>query len=299
MAAVGGNESMEDLLGHLTKTAAELRRSEVDLRVTTGPRIPRAEDCFGATATWRPPPDKEEIKRHVAETTGNTWVRFVKNAGSEFHANPGYLKSKPLEVLEASRAMMPDRSFAKLPSQIRYRQHTEEFTPEDALCTESHQHWLKRHRDRRDRHVHNIYHALQVRDKAKEKYDVHARQRELTRDLLTRGTIEDGPKLSTKVKTGLAKVLTSVGTGRILNKMAGGTDKLVALEVKDKAAYERAKSVPCLQVRPPLPSGSVHHLRAWAGNSHALRCFNTSTPWIEQDEIRELQAKGMLSKSIR
>lgn len=294
MAATNQTVSMEDLLGHLAKTSAELRRSEVDLRPSKGPRIPRSEDRF--MPTWAPPPSKSDVKQLTMEKSAGPWVRFVKNAGTEFHADPGYLRGASVPVLQAARATMPPRSYAKLPSQIRYHAQSVAIPqPEDDLCTELHHQWLQRHRHHRDRHVHHIFHALEKLDKAKDKYESHARKRELTRALLTQGPKEDGPRLSVRIKASLCKVLTSVSTSRILTKVAGGVDMLAKDEAKDKAAFDMAKSVPCLQVRPPMPAGSVAHIRDWSGQNMSLRSFQTSTPWREIDEMRELKARGKLN----
>lgn len=287
--------SMADLLGHLTRTTSDLHRSEVELRRPQGSALTRREDLF--SASWHPPPSRERIKAALAGMKSNTYVRFVKNAGGAFYDNPGYLKPKHLEVIPAARAMMPERSYAKLPSQIRYHAHSDPFPePKDSMCTELHIRWLKKHQRQRDSHVHHIFHALEKVDKAKERYEAHARQRELTRDIVSRAKTEqdpEGPKLSSKMKLGLAKVLTSVSAGRLLTKISGGVDKLAEAEAKDKAAFEKTQSAPCLVVAPPLPATAVKHLRSWKGTEMPLRYLRTSTPWREADEIRAMTAKGL------
>lgn len=287
---------MEDLLGQMDRTVRELRRSETELRPTKGPRIPHSEDLW--VPTWKPPPAKEDVKALVSG--GNytkTFVRFVKNAGSEFHASPGYLKPNVLSVITASRVNVPDRTFAKLPSTIYFHAQSEPISePTDDMCGEAHRKWLDKHYKQRDHHIHEVYHALEHVDRMKRRVESHARKREFTTDLLTKGGAE-GTHTSDKTKSAFQKMQHAVKSARVF-RSSTTIDPLAEAERKDKAKYELAKSAPCLRLSEPVPDYYVRHIRPWKDAERPLRCLQTSTPWLTADESRELNALGRSKPSL-
>lgn len=286
-------DSLEGLLGHLERSSAAARLAEASLRAPVGPRIPHMQDRW--VPEWRPPPDKDEVKKHITGDCTKTFVRFTKNVGTEFEA-PGYMKPKHLDTWTAKRVVMPDRSFAKLRSQINYRAQSEAIPePLDGLCNEMHQRWLRRHYAQRDRHVHEVYHALERVHRAEDSLNEIRRKRELTRDLLSRKSVSM-PNLGEKAVSSLARVRQAVQTVRNF-RTTQAVDPLAEEESKAKAKLAHAKSASCLLFRPPTPDGQVKHLRSWAGPDKPLRYLRESTPWREQDEVREL-ASGARRRNV-
>jgi len=298
-AANRDGASLEDLLGHLENQATAKRAQDADPRPEFGPRIPQMKDRW--KQKWAPGPDKRNLKKEPGQKIQPEWIRFVKTAGNVFHANPGYLQPTVLDKRTLDRLNMPDRTFAKSPSQIRYHAHSEPFAePTDDLCQEMHRKWLQTHYEVRDQHINHVYHALNRVDKAKEIMEADARKRGITRDLLSQGQV-DQPHLSPAARSGIMKLKRAVKATRKFRSAAadafsaaGDTEKAKAFnpirmqEEKNKARLLKAKSVPCLQLKPSTPRGSVAHVEKWSGPEHSLRHFRTTTTWQREDDMKEL-----------
>ncbi|CAJ1359913.1 unnamed protein product [Effrenium voratum] len=203
VGAKAGEESLEDLLGFLERQRSEKLAEEADPRPQKGPRIPKLKDRW--RPQWSPPLDKRNLTKESGEEVQPAWLRVCRSAGEAFHANPGYLKPKQLEPRVTERLTMPDRSFAHLPSQIKFSHDEPLPAPTDALCGEMHRRWLQKHGKARDRHLHEVYYALNRVDKAQEILDADARRMEIARDMISQGPI-DRPHLSKAARSGIKKV---------------------------------------------------------------------------------------------
>jgi len=294
--------SLEDLLGHLEDQAAKVRREDADPRPDHGPRIPRTKDRW--VAPWAPPPDRRNPTSSPGLTTMKhkpEFVRYVRNAGSAFHASPGYLKAKMLSPRTVERLNMPPRTYAHLPSQIYYHAQSEPIAePTDDMCDERHRKWLQEHEKARDRHIHEVYHAKIRVEKAKVAMKADETKRQIARDLLSQGQMEV-PHLSAAARSGIKKLKRAVKATRAFRcaaadaaAAAGDHDKAAAFnpmkqqEEKNKMRLKMSLSAPCLRVKELTPRGVINHVENFACTNRTSRHFRTTTPWRTQDDYREL-----------
>lgn len=256
-------------MDHLSRASQAGKQAAADIRPTHGLRIPRAEYEF--RPIWQPPPSKEEFRRLVKERNRQSFVCFGKKEGTYFEdPRAKRMVPKVLDTWTQGRIDTPDRTFAKSPSTIRYRAHSEPFPePHDGLCHEFHQEWLSRHRLERDQRIHPVYHALERVRRAQEQLDSHAQKRQLARDLLSRREAMDLPEFSSNVKRGLAKVKIAVASTRAF-RLAKNTD-VADMEERDRVLLERAKSAPALALNPPKLECTVKHGRQWACQDQCCR----------------------------
>ncbi|CAJ1412408.1 unnamed protein product [Effrenium voratum] len=298
VGAKAGEESLEDLLGFLERQRSEKLAEEADPRPQKGPRIPKLKDRW--RPQWSPPLDKRNLTKESGEEVQPAWLRVCRSAGEAFHANPGYLKPKQLEPRVTERLTMPDRSFAHLPSQIKFSHDEPLPAPTDALCGEMHRRWLQKHGKARDRHLHEVYYALNRVDKAQEILDADARRMEIARDMISQGPI-DRPHLSKAARSGIKKLKTAVKSIHQLRNaaaegaMAAGDlerakrfNPLKMQEEKNKARLIACRSDPCLRTKQPTPRGQLKHVENFAGPERSLKHFRSSTPWREEDAAQEL-----------
>jgi len=305
----GDGASLEDLLGHLETQAQAARLVAADPRPQVGPRIPLMQDRW--RPAWSPPPEK----RHVVKKTGDSlrpeFVRFVKTAGENIHANPGYLKSQKqlLSPRSIHRLNMAERSYARLPSQVRYRSQPEAFgDPGDEMCEMRHQKWLQAHAKRRDRHVHEVYYSLGRVADAERVVASHAEKLELTRSIAEAGAL-DPVKMTETAHRGFSKVKRGLNTLSMIRNAAAdraaaeGKAAFEPAKLKEeranKARLEKAQSATCLELRPLTPKGAAKHIRSWKGPEGTLRLLRSSTPWIDQDEMRELGRQTRSTGTLR
>lgn len=290
MVAMAAGESVADLLGHLDRVSEAGRRAAANVRPSHGPRIPHTEDMF--RPSWRPPPAKEDVKRLISDSS-RSFARFGKQAGSDFERPCSKrLKPKILDQWTQERKDIPDRTFAKCSSTIRYSAQSEPFPePHDGLCHGLHQEWLRNHQTARDKHIHAVYHALERVKKAEERLESHEFKRQLARDLLSRPNALVLPEFGSKARSSLGKAKHAIAASRAFS-LAANIDRLAVEEAQDKAMVEKAKSAPELRPRPPTPEGQVKHLQRWAGPDHTPKCFRESTPWREHDEAKDLRKRS-------
>eukprot|EP00933_Yihiella_yeosuensis_P025279 TRINITY_DN19631_c0_g4_i1.p1 TRINITY_DN19631_c0_g4~~TRINITY_DN19631_c0_g4_i1.p1 ORF type:complete len:341 (-),score=45.33 TRINITY_DN19631_c0_g4_i1:86-1108(-) len=300
--------SLDDLIGHLESTHSLVKAIEADPRPQIGPRIPLTEHRW--KPAWKPPPDKRNIKKQPGDVVQPPWVRFVRNAGEDFHPRDKmpYLRAQIIDGRTAQRVNMPERTYSHLPSQIRYHAQSEPIPePTDDMCHEIHRKWLQKHYKERDRHIYEVYHSLNRVDKAKQEVEEHQRRKEMAREML--GRVHDRSKMSEACKRGIDKVKRAIASTRAFRMVAKDSaikkgDKEKALQFdytqqednKKLAKLERARSHPCLRIRPPSPKGEVAHIRAWGNANVSLRSFKESTPWRENDMTRELQNLGRMTR---
>lgn len=297
--------SLEDLLGHLQDQTAKVRKEDADPRPDHGPRIPQTKDRW--VAPWAPPPDRRNPKSPSGGTTVQhkpEFARFVRNAGSAFHANPGYLKPKILSPRTIERLNMPARTFAHLPSQIYYHAQSEPIAePTDDMCDERHRKWLEDHYKARDRHIHEVYHAKIRVEKAKTTLKADETKRQIARDLLSQGQMEM-PHLSAAARSGIKKLKRAVKATRAFRNAAadaalaaGDLDKAANFnpmkmqEDKNKMRLKMSLSAPCLRLKEPTPRGVINHVHNFQLTDRTGRHLRTATPWRTEDEYRELGIK--------
>lgn len=290
--------SLEDLLGFLETQHATRKAEEADLRPQKGPRIPKAQDRW--RPAWNPPLDKRHVNKESQEEVRAPWLRVCRQAGEAFHDNPGFLKAKCLEVRVAERANVPHRTFAHLPSQVRYSLDEPLPPPKDELCGEMHRKWLQKHAKARDRHLYPVYYALKNVDKAKETMEADQRRREVARDLISSGPREqlhlsEGARSGIKKMKNAVKAIRGFRCAAAEGAMAAGDverakrfDPLKMQEEKNKARLRAAQSAPSLITKQPTPRGEVKHVENWTGPDRTLKHLRTTTPWREEDAAREL-----------
>jgi len=288
MAAAAAGGMLQDLFDDLDRSSAAGRRASADVRPDRGPRITHAEDEVGPG--WRPPPANDDVKRLMQAESRRDFVRFGKQAGTDFEP-PCTKRMKPalLSMWAEERKGVPDRSFAKTFSTIKF---SAEPLPEPhaGLCNKRHQEWLAKHAKARDKHTHPVYYALERVKKGEERLASHEFKRQLTRDMLSRPAALTLPDLQGNAKKGLGRAKTAIATSRFF-KQAVGVDILAQEETADEALLARMKSAPALALRPPTPQGRAKHLRNWAGPDRTVKCFRESTPWREHDEERALRTR--------
>mmetsp|Transcript_24894 Transcript_24894/g.46020 ORF Transcript_24894/g.46020 Transcript_24894/m.46020 type:complete len:292 (-) Transcript_24894:61-936(-) len=286
---------LDDIYAALDATNAGRGREVEKMRAThNGPLIPHLDD--DRDLEWRPPPRLTEVQKKLMGSTSPVgfrppFARFTKSAGGEMMPAV-YNQGQYLDILDRSRLLQPNRNYQypKKAAPPRFRIIPEKFPePADDLCHEDHVKWLAAHQRARDKQIHPVYYALEAVDKAKRIYDAHEQRRVLTRDLMTRGT--KAPKLSDNAKATLKRVKQAVHVKRAFDK----TDQLVAEEEKDKALLAKAKSDPSLLLRAPTPPGRMTHRKPWAVHDLNLRHLRTSTPWLHEDEVRELASQRTIS----
>jgi len=287
------NDSFESLLGRLDATAKR-RQEQDELRPSRGPRIPYLHDLD--TVEWRPLPKLDAVRHLLRAGASRKFVKYTRHAGQEL-SRPEYLKPKVLSIWTQERVVQPSRNFMDPHgAPPRSNAQSEAFPePNDDLCDKLHRDWLVKHRELREHHEYPIHHALQKVDKAKASHMAHQERREITRDLLSRqpqpGEPDMGPKLTENMKQGLGKVRKGVAVARQLNKLKG-IDNLKEAEDNAYKTVVRAESSPILQFHERPPVGRAVHLRMFAPHNVSLRDLRTSTPWLHQDEVRELKRLG-------
>mmetsp|Transcript_42886 Transcript_42886/g.79993 ORF Transcript_42886/g.79993 Transcript_42886/m.79993 type:complete len:318 (-) Transcript_42886:246-1199(-) len=297
-AGSADNASLEDLLGFLETQHATKVAEEADLRPVKGPRIPKAKDRW--RPAWNPPLDKRHIQKESGDDVRKAWLKVGKSAGEAFHANPGYLKAAALESRVAERVNVPERTYAQLPSQIKYSVDEPLPPPKDALCGEMHRKWLEKHAKARDRHVYPVYYALNHADRARETLEADARRMEIARDLISVGP-KDLPHLSQAARSGISKLKLAVKSIHRFRSAAedaalakGDLERakkfnpLKMREEKNQARLQAALSAPCLRAKQPTPRGEVKHVENWCGPDRTLKHLRSSTPWREEDVAQEL-----------
>lgn len=287
-------ECVSDLLGQLDRTMSAFREAEASLRAPKGPRIPKASDHWTPP---RPKPDKELIKQQMGSVKA-PFAPYLKVAGSAFEAYPPRLRGEGMEPRTQSRLLMPERSYAKLPAQIRYHAQSEPISePTDDMCHESHKKWLQQHYKTRDRHIYEVFYALQRADAAKDSIAAIARKRHMAAEVEERSAATTNG-FSNTAKGAIGKVRGKLKAATMLKKLSHGAgyDPLADEEKKAKAKLKKCESAPCIRLVEPKPDGEVTHVKRWQGPDQPLRYLRSSTPWIEYDETEELIRKGRMTR---
>merc|ERR1712232_1296836 len=132
-----------------------------------------------------------------------------------------------------------------------------------------HREWLQQHKTTCDKHIHEVYHALKRVELCEEKEKEIQRQREKTRDMIGRPPLVQ-LDLPESGKAGLRKAQMAVKVARAFNETQG-IDLLRDEESRHKDATVRAKSAPCLALKPPTPKNRPRHLRNWAGTDRRFK----------------------------
>eukprot|EP00405_Crypthecodinium_cohnii_P034656 CAMPEP_0206525686 /NCGR_PEP_ID=MMETSP0325_2-20121206/193_1 /ASSEMBLY_ACC=CAM_ASM_000347 /TAXON_ID=2866 /ORGANISM="Crypthecodinium cohnii, Strain Seligo" /LENGTH=313 /DNA_ID=CAMNT_0054020537 /DNA_START=208 /DNA_END=1145 /DNA_ORIENTATION=+ len=280
---------IQDLLNTLT-AGAEARRV-ADLGRAASQKvltIPKHEDLF--QPKWKPPLSSDEVKSQLQGDPVRNYKNCVRSQGDIFSHPEVLRQAKMPTTWERRRIVAPERTFAKIPSQIRYRQQSEAF-PEakDELCTNLHRKWLVEHRKARDKQLHPVYHALVKVDAAKDQVHDITRKKALARDVLSKQHAVK-PNLNANEARLLSKVKSAVAVSRMFNKTVG-IDRLAEDEAKAKQQLAKARSAGCLLFRPPTPEGQVKHLSGFGPANATSRELRTSTPWISDDDSRHLKVR--------
>jgi hypothetical protein len=288
------SESFETLLGSLDATAK--RRQEQDtIRQYKGPRIPYVHDLD--ELEWKPLPKLDQVRHTLKAGASRRFVTHTRQSGQEL-SRTEYSKPKVLSIWHQDRVVQPSRNYMYPADHKGYRFHAHSHPfqePTDDLCEKRHRDWLAKHREHRHNHEFPLHHALQMVDKAKAAHRVTNERRENTRDIMGRlprpGENHTGPRLTQNMKTGLDKVLKGVKAIRSFNKLKG----IDVLREEEDEAYKKvvkAESAPILQFHEKPPAGRATHLRSFAPHNVSLRDLRTSTPWLHEDEVRELKRLG-------
>jgi hypothetical protein len=286
--------SFKDLLGALDATARR-RLQQDEIRPFREPRIPYVHDL--ATVEWQPLPKLEAV-RHTLQGGQKPFIKYVRNCGSEL-SEPDYLAPKPLGIWKAERVVQPSRNYV-YPNIAppRFHSQPEPFAePTDDLCDALHRSWLQKHYATREHQLYPVAHAIDKVRKAKDAYEVHQARREKTRDIVTRQPREGEPNLGPKMSAGaiksLQKVRKAVKAARAFNATQD-INPLKEAEEKDHARLLKAQSAPILRFKEEPPASRPVHLRAFAKQNVSLRSFRHSTPWLHEDETRELKLTGKM-----
>jgi hypothetical protein len=292
---MGTTSGLADLFAQLDATSAAGREADA-IRADRDPMIPKLEHSI--SYEWRPPISQEEVLKTVSKDCCRLFKTANKKAGDLFRKE-GILKHKHMPgTWEDNRVTnaVPQRSIGNpkgRPGVVRYHQHSDPLPePTDEQLHPQHGAWLKEHRKRRDKHLHPLHHALKRVEKAEEIAKDVQKKRETARDLMTRGVLVS-PKLSDGVKNKLAMAKVRLKTTTAMNKLVG-IDVLGDQEKKDLDNLQRARSAPCLELKPCTPRHRARHLRSWKGPDRRWawtqtdQCLKHTTPGVFQEEEREL-----------
>eukprot|EP00928_Gymnodinium_smaydae_P047467 TRINITY_DN31688_c0_g1_i1.p1 TRINITY_DN31688_c0_g1~~TRINITY_DN31688_c0_g1_i1.p1 ORF type:complete len:342 (+),score=63.74 TRINITY_DN31688_c0_g1_i1:59-1084(+) len=298
-------------IGESRSSPEATRRLLATAPAATCPRCPHQDDI--ASPPWKPPPSAEEA---LASSAGDGRPRFLRypRQNGECLEGQKFLKQKHLNQWVQDRIGAPSRLLPESkgyrarrgepvlnevpptwPSQKgqRFHAHPELFAEtSDDSCGSMHRNWLKSHYRLRDKEMYPEYHARNALEEAKRIKAEHEQRRQLTRDLTTRKLLTN-VKQSENVKKALTKLRMVVHASHNLHASVGlQVSSVRDEEEEDRRRLERAKSAPCLQIAPPVPSCRARHLRKWAGPDHPLRSIRHTTPWREVDERRELDVRS-------
>jgi len=300
------NHGWEELLSHLDTVALAGREANA-LRRVTGPRIPRAEHM--QPPGWHPPPSREEVRKTITGQCSRRFNRTVKAAGEAFtkSSDIGFLKPKVLNEWVAERVVQPSRNFndSNHKAPPRFHIQSEAFEePHEMQLHPMHRTWLQEHNVKFEKNIHDVFHALKRVDKCEEKQKEIQRQREMTRDMIGRPPLV-AMELPERAKAGLRKAKLAAKAARALNQTQG-INPLRDEEMRHKEATLRAKSAPCLALKPLSPKHRARHLRNWTGPDRRFRwtqtdrCLRHTTPWMAQEEEREIKTRalGPLQRSV-
>lgn len=290
---------MEDLFKQLD-AAGDARRIASAGRMTQvrGGGMPKSIDTWLADYKWKPKPSHSEVKDMMGSSFRSGFITYNKHIGDD--VGERFTPWKP-EILDGWAAVKATQSRdAKRPkgtAPARFPIHSNPLPePPDSLCVKGHQEWLEKHAVEADRKIYSVYYARKNMDRAMAKAEERNVQRAIARDMLTRGQL-DMPDFSEGVKQSLAKVKRVV---HAVGAFAEGSDFKAQQEANEKRQEEemiqRAKSAPALQLRPPTPQGRVKHVVDWRSNNRHLRHLRSSTPWVEDDGMRELKAMQKASR---
>lgn len=291
---------MEDLFQQLD-VAGDARRAATAGRMMLkrGKGMPTSTDQFLLDYNWKPPPGKDSVRDDMASFQ-EPFRRYLKQAGDELGQRADPFKPTTVDGWEAERLTttrgrpMPrgKKGTFMCPAPVRPLPE-----PEDSLCLKGHQEWLKKHAKERDRHINAVFHARQAVDCAEQHVQEKVKQRALATDLLTRGHL-DMPEFSEPVQRTLTKIKRALGVTRAFAKGSAYSEEREKNEAKkDHDSIMRAKSSPHLRLRPPTPEGTVKHVMDWRKHNMTGKHLRSSTPWVEDDGMRELYNRGLASRS--
>mmetsp|Transcript_30227 Transcript_30227/g.89765 ORF Transcript_30227/g.89765 Transcript_30227/m.89765 type:complete len:284 (-) Transcript_30227:208-1059(-) len=244
----------------------------------SAPVLPKIEDLY--RLTWKPPPRKEEIRAMAATQGAKFKPPFEKyfRQGDGFGETKFLRHGKDLDFREASRALMPERSYARLPGVIRYGPVDHPLPePTEEMTIPRQREWLARHRKERDRHIYPVYYARRKVEVLKQKEEDRKRSREITRQLLEQAKLgdrpPDAPELSANATRGLQKLKLSVKAMRPFKSTVGAQMGDEAEVIREREALEKAKADPVLQIGMKWDPGRPTHLRPWAAQDMATHAF--------------------------
>mmetsp|Transcript_85238 Transcript_85238/g.275086 ORF Transcript_85238/g.275086 Transcript_85238/m.275086 type:complete len:318 (-) Transcript_85238:97-1050(-) len=287
----GAMSGMGDLMntlscGTATRMLSDLGRAGA---VAGEGLLPKHEDQF--RPAFKPKPSKEEVKQLLKNDATRNYKNCVRPQGDVFGTPDRMRPEKMHDTWTLSRMNVPDRTFKKDWSLIKYHSHPELMPePNMSSMTQMHRQWLKSQGTRRDKELHDEYHALQAIDRAKVKVEDISQKKAIARDIMSREHAVK-PNFSGREKLALGKVKAAVAVTRMFNKM-GGIDRLAEEEERARQALTKAKSVPCLRVRPLTPEGRATHHQAWGPTDPNARHLRESTPWRQADDSRSLTNGG-------
>lgn len=288
--------SLDDLFAQLDASKAAGREANA-IRADRGPRIPRTDHA--ASHDWRPPPSREEVLKNVSADCCRRFNRATRNSGELFDKSIGILRhEKEFNIWEVDRICnaTPERSIRNPPGRPglkRYHQQPEAFQePQEESLHPQHREWLQGHHVQRERHLYPVYHALQNVEKAEKKANAIQKQRETTRDVMTRSSLQN-PVLCQGIKDKLKHARLTVKSTRVFNKLSN-IDVICEEQKKHEDALNRARSAPILAFKPPAPETRPSHLRPWTGPDRRKAWtqidvgLKHTTPGRSQEEEREL-----------